>query len=73
MTALLAAITAACNAYAAWVAWQRETEIDRIEDEMDRLAADGYPAAKLRLARLSQRHARKLRALRSSDSDVAPE
>lgn len=70
MTALLAAITAACNAYAAWVAWQRETEIDRIEDEIDHLAADGSAAAKLRLERLSQRHARKLRALRPADSDT---
>ena len=73
MTSLLAAITAACNAYVAYVNWQRETEIDRIEDEMDRLAADGYPAAKLRLARLSQRHARKLRSLRPSDSDTPSE
>jgi hypothetical protein len=55
---LLAAITAALEAYVAWVRWQRETELDRIEDEIDRLADDGSPAAKLRLLRLGKRLAR---------------
>jgi hypothetical protein len=63
----LAAITAALEAYVAWVQWQRETEIDRIEDEIDRLAADGSPSAQLRLLRLGQRLQRKReRALRSA-------
>lgn len=70
MSGILAAITAACNAYASWVAWHRETEIDRIEDEMDNLAANGSALAKLRLDRLSQRRNRKLRALRPADSDT---
>ena len=59
MNLLLAAITAACNAYASWVSWQRETQIDRIEDEIDTLAADGSAAAKLRIERLAQRVKRK--------------
>ena len=66
---LLAALTAALNAFTAWVQWQREQEIDRIEDEMDRLAADGSSAAKLRLERLAQRRNRKLGALRPADRD----
>lgn len=60
MNALLLAISAACNAYASWVQWQRETEIDRIEDEIDRLAAIGDAASKLRIERLAQRKKRKL-------------
>lgn len=59
MTALFAAIAAACTAYAEWVRWQRETQIDTLEDEIDTLAADGSPAAKLRLERLAQRLKRK--------------
>ena len=35
MNALLLAITAALNAYAAYVSYQREKEIDEIEDEID--------------------------------------
>jgi hypothetical protein len=60
MNALLLAISAACNAYASWVQWQRETEIDRLEDEIDRLAAIGDVASKLRIERLAQRKKRKL-------------
>ena len=60
MNTLLVALAAACNAYASWVAWQRETEIDRIEDEIDRLAAIGDAASKLRIERLAQRKKRKL-------------
>ena len=60
MNTLLVALAAACNAYASWVAWQRESEIDRIEDEIDRLAAIGDSASKLRIERLAQRKKRKL-------------
>lgn len=56
----LIALTAAAQAYAAWVRWQRETEIDRIEDEIDKLASIGDPASKLRMERLSKRKQRKL-------------
>ena len=66
---ILAAITAALQAYVATVEWRQATEIDRLEDEIDDLAADGPPAAKLRLERLCQRLKRKReRALRSADS-----
>lgn len=60
---ILAALTSACTAFAEWVKWQRETEIDRLEDEMDRLAADGSPAAKLRMERLGKRRKRKIEQL----------
>lgn len=60
---LLLAITAACNAYAAWIKWQQETEIDQIEDEIDKLAAIGNPAAKLRIERLHIRKKRKCQQL----------
>lgn len=60
MNTLLVALAAACHAYASWVAWQRESEIDRIEDEIDRLAAIGDSASKLRIERLAQRKKRKL-------------
>ena len=56
---LLLAIIAACNAYAAWIKWQQETEIDQIEDEIDKLAAIGTPIAKLRIERLHVRKKRK--------------
>lgn len=58
-TALLVALTAACNAYAGWVARQREIEVDKIEDEIDRLATVGDGASKLRIERLAQRLQRK--------------
>lgn len=58
-TALLQAFTAACNAYAQWVLRQHETELDQIEDELDRLASIGNGSSKLRMERLAQRLKRK--------------
>lgn len=58
-TALLQALTSACNAYAQWVLRQRETELDQIEDELDRLAGIGDGSSKLRIERLAQRLKRK--------------
>ena len=66
------AIIAACQAYVAWVQHQRETTIDQIEDEIDRLAADATPAAKLRIARLGKRlqfKREQLCAIRPADSN----
>jgi hypothetical protein len=60
LNAFIVAITAAATAYSRWVEWQRETEIDRIEDEIDKLAAIGDSASKLRIERLAKRKQRKL-------------
>lgn len=60
LQAFIVALTAAAQAYSAWVRWQRETEIDRIEDEIDKLASIGDAASKLRMERLSKRKQRKL-------------
>jgi hypothetical protein len=57
---IIIALAAALNAFVLWVQWQREKEIDNIEDEIDRLAADGSPVAKLRIERLAKRRRRKL-------------
>lgn len=48
-------ITAALEAYIAYANWRQRTYVYDLEDEIDRLAADGSPAAKLRLERLAQR------------------
>ena len=66
----LPALTAALLAYVEWVRWQREREIDQLEDEIDRLAAIGDAASKLRIERLAQRRKRKL-AVRSTDHNPA--
>ncbi len=59
----LVALTAACTAYSASVRWRLETEIDRIEDEIDKLAAVGDAASKLRIERLAKRRQRKLKQI----------
>ena len=48
-------ITAALQAYIAYADWRKRTYVYDLEDEIDRLAADGSPAAKLRLERLAPR------------------
>ena len=48
-------ITAALEAYIAYADWRQRTYVYELEDEIDNLAADGSPAAKLRLERLSKR------------------
>jgi len=68
----LPALTAALLAYVEWVRWQRERELDLIEDEIDRLAAIGDAASKLRIERLAKRYKRKL-TVRSADSDPPAE
>ena len=59
MIPFLSALTAALTAFTEWVRWKRETylesKIEALEDEMDTLAANGSPAAKLRMERISQR------------------
>jgi hypothetical protein len=60
MPALLAAITAACNAYAARLQWERRTEIERLEDEILTIGIPTSPALKLRIDLLVERKRRKL-------------
>jgi len=68
---MISLITAALRAYIAYVGWRQRKFIYDIEDEIDLLAADGSPAAKLRIERLAQRRSlERKRALRSCDSDV---
>jgi hypothetical protein len=55
MNAFLAAITAACNAFVAWVAWQKSTQQERDEDEIQILLSRHTPADNLRAQLLSGR------------------
>ena len=48
-------LTTALEAYIAYANWRQRTYVYDLEDENDRLAADGSPAAKLRLERLAPR------------------
>jgi hypothetical protein len=48
-------LTAALEAYIAYAAWRQRTYVYDLEDNIDSLAADGSPAAKLRLERLARR------------------
>ena len=48
-------ITAALEAYIAYANWRQRTYVYDLEDNIDALAADGSPAAKLRLERLAKR------------------
>ena len=48
-------ITAALEAYVAYANWRQRKYVYDLEDDIDRLASDGSPVAKLRLERLSQR------------------
>ena len=48
-------LTAALEAYIAYAKWRQRTYAYELEDEIDNLAADGSPAAKLRIERLSKR------------------
>lgn len=61
-------LTAALRAFIANLEWKQRNYIYELEDEIDELAADGSPAAKLRLERLAARLKRE-RTLRPADSD----
>ena len=62
-------LTAALRAFVAHLEWKQRNYIYGLEDAIDELAADGSPAAKLRLERLAKRLERE-RALRPADSDA---
>ena len=55
MLAFFRLLKSALDAYIYYSFWKQRTYLHKIEDEIDRLAADGGPAAKLRLERLSRR------------------
>jgi len=64
-------LTELVKAYVATLNWKRRKYIYELEDEIDDLAADGSPAAKLRLERLSRRYRFEQKcALRSTNSDL---
>ena len=48
-------IIAALTAYITYVGWSQRKFIYDLEDEIDHHAADGSPAAKLRIERLAKR------------------
>ncbi len=52
---MIAALTAALNAFVEYIRWKRDRRIDDLEDELDRMADDGSPASKLRLLRIAKR------------------
>tara|TARA_R110000868_G_scaffold53164_1_gene167189 strand:+ start:2092 stop:2325 length:234 start_codon:yes stop_codon:yes gene_type:complete len=69
----LAALTTLAVQYGAYLENKRENEIDKIEDEIDALAANGSPASKLRMERLAKRIKRKseqLKSLHSGNSNI---
>jgi len=63
-------LTGVLRAFVAHLEWKRRNYIYDLEDSIDELAADGSPAAKLRIERISRRlrFEQKL-ALRSSNCD----
>lgn len=52
---MIAALTAALNAFVEYIRWKRDRRLDDLEDELDRLAADGSPDSKLRIERIHGR------------------
>ena len=64
-------ITTVLQVYVANLKWKQRIYLYQIEDEIDNLAADGSPAAKLRIERLAKRLAfERERTLRPTDGDV---
>jgi hypothetical protein len=61
----------ALEAYISYQRWKQITYIHKIEDEIDSLAADGSPSAKLRLERLAKRLKLEQKCIiRSTNSDT---
>ena len=64
-------ITAALEAFVGLIELKKTRYIDEIEDEIDELARDGSPSAKLRIERLGKRLSReRQRTLRSTDNNA---
>jgi len=71
VTSFFRLLTAALNAYIEYVRIQKDKRIDSLEDALDRLAADGSPASKLRIERIAQRLKReRVQSVRSPDDHV---
>ena len=63
-------LTAVAKAYIATLQWKQRRFIYELEDQIDSLAADGSPSAKLRIERLAKRlKFERERIARSSDGD----
>ena len=64
-------LTELIKAYVAMLNWKRRRYIYELEDQIDDLAADGSPAAKLRIERLAKRlKFERERIARPSDGDA---
>lgn len=66
---LLTAVIEACKAYCLYVQLKRESRIDEIEDEIDRISAIGDATSKLQTRRLllrKQRYIEQLGTIRST-------
>ena len=58
---MIKAIAAALQAYVFYIKLKHRRFVYELEDEIDSLAADGSPAAKLRLERIAKRLHRELK------------
>jgi len=64
-------LTELIKAYVAYVGLKQRTYVYELEDDIDELAADGSPAAKLRIERLAKRlKFERERIARPSDGDA---
>ncbi len=64
-------LTELIKAYTAMIDWKRRRYVYELEDDIDELAADGSPAAKLRIERLAKRlKFERERIARPSDGDA---
>ena len=64
-------LTELIKAYVAMIDWKRRRYVYELEDDIDELAADGSPAAKLRIERLAKRlKFERERIARPSDGDA---
>lgn len=64
-------LTELIKAYVAYVGLKQRTYVYELEDDIDDLAADGSPAAKLRIERLAKRlKFERERIARPSDGDA---
>ena len=58
---MIRALAAALEAYVLYIKLKHRRYVYELEDEIDELAADGSPAAKLRLERVAKRLHRELK------------